>query len=119
MARDRRRSDRYGRHAEALCAWYLRCRGYRILARRFRVSAGEIDLVARRGRTVVFVEVKARQELADAAWALTPRQRRRIGRAAERFVAAHPSLAALERRFDLMLVAPWRLPVQLTDAWRE
>ena len=119
MTRDRRRSNRYGRYAESLCAWHLRCRGYRILARRFRAPVGEIDLVARRGGTIAFVEVKARRKLADAAESLTSRQRRRIRRAAEWFIMAHPPLSELQQRFDLMLVTPWRIPTHMIDAWHD
>ncbi|MFQ5985516.1 MAG: YraN family protein [Alphaproteobacteria bacterium] len=108
---------RFGLHAEGLCAWRLRLKGYRILARRFRVGAGEIDIVARRGRVVAFVEVKARRE-AGGEEALTPRQRARIVRAAEAFLARRPELAGLDLRFDVMLVRPWGPPRHLCDAWR-
>lgn len=118
-AERRRRAWRYGRLAEALCAWSLRLRGYRILARGFRVPVGEIDIVARRGRILAMVEVKARDDLATAVEAVDRRQRRRILRAAGAFLAMRPACAALEVRFDLMVVRPWRPPLHLTDAWRE
>ncbi len=92
--------------------------GYRILARNYRAPVGEIDIVARRGRTMAMVEVKARASQTAGAEALAPRQQRRIARAAEYFVAARPELAACELRFDLMLVQPWRPPVHVRDAWR-
>jgi len=118
-ARDRVRAEGFGRMAEARCALGLRLRGYRILARRYRSPLGELDIVARRGRTVAFVEVKARQSLAAAAEAVTPRQRRRILAAAKMFLAGHPHLAALDLRFDVMLVEGWRWPRHIIDAWRE
>ncbi len=71
----RRRAYGRGRRAETLAAWWLRLKGYRILARGFRVASGEIDLIARRGRVLVHVEVKARASLEEAREALTPRQR--------------------------------------------
>ncbi len=115
--RKKRRAWRVGHPAETLCAWHLRLRGYRILARGFRVPVGEIDIVARRGRTLAMIEVKARDTFAAAADALGPRQQRRIVRAAA-FLKARPGCAGLDVRFDMMVVLPWRLPVHLTDAWR-
>ncbi len=109
---------KFGRLAETLAAWHLRVRGYRIVARGFRVPVGEIDIVARRGETLVFIEVKARTDPAAAAEALTSRQIRRITLAAGAFVQARPRLAGLDQRFDVILVCPWRLPVHMVDAWR-
>ena len=113
----RRRAYGRGRRAEALAAWWLRLKGYRILARGFRVPAGEIDLIARRGRVLAHVEVKARPSLEAARAALTPRQRRRIERAAAAFLQQHPGLAGLDQRFDVMLLAPGRRPRHLENAW--
>jgi len=114
----RRAAFRRGHAAERLCVWSLRLRGYRVLARRFRVPAGEIDLVARRGRVIAAIEVKARGSFDAAAEAVTQRQRRRIGRALEHFLGTRPDLAGLDLRFDVMLVAPGRLPRHIRDAWR-
>jgi putative endonuclease len=114
-----RTRDARGRHAERLCVWQLRLTGWRILARRFRSPVGEIDIVARRGRTVAFIEVKARAAAATAAESLSTRQRQRISRAAAHFLKTRPEHAEAELRFDVMLVAPWRLPLRLADAWRE
>jgi putative endonuclease len=115
---DRRRlAWRFGRMGEALCAWRLRLCGYRIIARDVRTPVGEIDLVARRGRTLAFVEVKARTG-EGAAEALTSRQCRRIVRAAEAFLAGRPTLAALDTRFDVMLVGRGLLPRHLRAAFR-
>jgi len=118
MARDRRRAYRLGRQAETLCAWWLRLRGYRILIRDYRTAPGEIDIVARRGATLALIEVKARPSVSEAAWAITPRQKARIERAAARLLQERPELSRLSVRFDAMLVAPGRLPIHLTDAWR-
>lgn len=104
--------------AETACAAWLRLTGYRILARNYRVPVGEIDIVARRGQVLVFVEVKARSSRAAGAEALSPRQQRRIGRAAEQFLAGRGDLAGFDVRFDLMLVQPWRPPMHIRDAWR-
>ena len=115
----RKQAETRGRRAETLCAWVLRLKGYRILARRFRTPAGELDIVARRGRTVAFVEVKARADLDAALQSITPHQQARIVRAASLFVASRPALAALNLRFDVMLAAPRRLPVHMRNAWTE
>ena len=115
----RRKAQRRGRFAESLCLWSLRLRGYRILARDYRVAVGEIDILARRGATLVAIEVKARGDHATAVEAVTPHQRRRIMRAAAHFISGRPSLARLTVRFDVMLVLPGRLPLHLRDAWRE
>jgi putative endonuclease len=116
-ARRRARED-LGRRAEAKCVWLLRLRGYRILGRRVRTPRGELDIVARRGRTVAFIEVKARSSIPVAAEAVSPRQRRRIEQAARWFVAARPHLADSSLRFDAMFVVPGRLPVHVTNAWQ-
>lgn len=108
-----------GRRAETLAALWLRCKGYRVLARDFRSPVGEIDLVARRGATLAIVEVKARSSLAEAGEAISPRQRRRIRNAAIAFLQRHPSLGTLDLRFDAILMVPRHWPRHLTDAWRD
>jgi putative endonuclease len=112
-------ADSRGRHGERLAALSLRLRGYRILDRRVRTPAGEIDLVARRGNIVAFVEVKARETRAAAAESLSRRQRQRIVRAAAHYVAARPHLAATTQRFDLMVVSPRAWPCHIINAWSE
>jgi putative endonuclease len=114
----RQRAQRRGRAAEWLCAWHLRLRGWRIVARGWRCPSGEIDILARRGKVLAVVEVKSRDEIAAAASALAPRQRRRIVRAAQAFLLSRPDLAGLDLRFDVMLVAPLRLPRHWAAAWR-
>src|SRR5882762_11815083 len=79
-----------GLSAESRAAAYLVAKGYRIVARRFRSPVGEIDIVARRRGTLIFVEVKARERLDDAAEAVLVRQQRRIIAAAEAWLASHP-----------------------------
>lgn len=114
----RLRAFAYGLRAEGWCALWLRAKGYRILARRYRCPAGEIDIVAARGRMLVAVEVKARTG-GGGPEALAPAQRRRVERAALSFVAQQ---RARERpgtlRFDLMLVGGWRWPRHLRNAWQ-
>ncbi len=93
--------------------------GYRILARRYRTRMGEIDLVARRGNRVVFVEVKRRADLASGLEAVTPAARQRIRRSAELFLRRHPALAGLSLRFDVIVITPWSWPRHMIDAWRD
>jgi putative endonuclease len=114
----RRRAWRFGRLAEAACVGVLILRGYRVLARNVKTPVGEIDIVARRRRTLAIIEVKARARADDAAEALRTRQRARLARAAEAFRQTHPEVQELAVRFDAMLVGPWRLPVHIRDAWR-
>ncbi len=115
----RRAAYRRGDRAELLCLWLLRLKGYRILARRYRTPVGEVDLIARRGGSIVAVEVKARDDFAAAGESIQRRQRQRIARALLHFLSSRPDLAMLSPRFDVMLVAPGRLPRHLGDAWRE
>jgi putative endonuclease len=114
----KRRAERYGRSSELLAVLALRLKGYRILKRRFRSPMGEIDIVARRGRTLCIVEVKARPDHDSAVLALTLGQRLRIERAAQALIARHPQLAVCDLRFDLMLVGRGRWPRLIADAWR-
>ena len=114
----RQRAQRRGRLAEWLCLWHLRLRGWHIIARDWRCPSGEIDILARRGRVLAVIEVKSRGELAVAASALAPRQRRRIVRAAQAFLTHRADLAELDLRFDVMLVAPPHLPRHWRSAWR-
>ena len=108
---------RTGLSAESRAAAFLIAKGYRILARRFRTPHGEIDIVARRRTTVAFVEVKARETLDEAAYAVTPRQQARIIAAAQVWLMAHPEHESYDLRFDAMLIAPRRLPRHLVAAF--
>ena len=108
---------RTGVSAETRAAAFLMAKGYRILMKRFRTRYGEIDIVARRRNLLVFVEVKARASLDEAAYAVTPRQQARIIDAAQAWLMAHPEHADFDLRFDAMLIAPGRLPRHLLAAF--
>jgi putative endonuclease len=113
----RRQAEKRGRGAETLACWYLRLKGWRILARRARVPGGEVDIVARRGRTLAFVEVKARST-ADAADVALDRYRlRRVAVAAER-LAPRFMRAGDDVRIDALFIVPRRLPRHLADVWQ-
>lgn len=108
---------RLGVSAESVAAIFLGAKGYRTIARRWRGRVGEIDLVVKRGRLIVFVEVKARKALDQAAESVLVRQRRRIVAAAEAWLAAHPEHAGYDMRFDAVLVSPGRMPQHVVSAF--
>jgi putative endonuclease len=114
---ERQAAFRLGLSAESRAAAYLVAKGYRIVARRWRSPVGEVDIVARRRGVLVFVEVKARGQLDDAAYSVTERQQRRIVAAAEAWLAQHPDDGMRPIRFDAMLVAPGRLPRHIAGAF--
>ena len=114
---ERQAAFRLGLSAESRAAMLLIAKGFRIVARRYRSPLGEIDIVARRGRVLLFVEVKARMSLDDAAWSVTLQQRRRIIGGAEAWLGAHPDDAQCFIRFDVVLVAPRSLPRHIPNAF--
>ncbi|MDE2017343.1 MAG: YraN family protein [Hyphomicrobiales bacterium] len=117
-APDRRRAaHRFGLGAERIAGLWLTLKGYRVIDRRVRLADGEIDLVATRGDTIAFVEVKARATLEEAMEAITPRKRRRISRAAAAWLARHPASAGMTGRGDAVFLAPWRRPRHVAAAF--
>jgi putative endonuclease len=108
--RDRRKAHLRGLVAERLAVAALRLKGYRILACRYSIRGGEIDIVARRGDTVAFVEVKARPTLDEARMAIGAVKRRRMSRAARCWLASNPWAAPLTFRGDAVYLAPWTWP---------
>ncbi len=115
--RERVAAFRLGLSAESRAAMLLIAKGYRIAARRWKTPFGEIDIVARRRRALVFVEVKARDRADEAAEAVTERTKRRIVAAAELWLAHHPDDNERDIRFDVMLVAPGRMPQHIANAF--
>jgi putative endonuclease len=114
---NRHAAEKRGRGAETLACWYLRLKGWRILARRARVRGGEVDIVARRGRTLAFVEVKARASKEAAALSLDEWRLRRVVVAAER-LAPRYMRANDDVRIDALFVVPGRWPRHLVDVWQ-
>jgi putative endonuclease len=114
---ERQAAFRFGISAESRAAAFLIAKGFRILARRWRSPVGEIDIVARRRHLLVFVEVKARASLEDAAESVHQRQRRRIAAAAEVWLAANPDTTISDCRFDAILVAPGTIPRHIPGAF--
>lgn len=114
-ARAQREAD--GRRGERLAALYLQVTGWHILARRARTPRGEVDLIARRGRVVAFVEVKWRSRRAGLDDAIDGWRLRRVAAAAEA-LAARYARAGDELRIDVILIAPWAWPRRVTNAWQ-
>ena len=114
---NRHAAEKRGHAAETLACWYLRLHGWRILARRARVPGGEVDIIARRGRTFAFVEVKARATEEAAGFALDEWRLRRVVVAAER-LAPRYMRDGDDVRIDAMFVVPGRWPRHLTNIWQ-
>jgi len=113
----RREAEKRGRGAETIAAMYLRMHGWRILAQRARVPGGEVDIVARRGRTLAFVEVKARGTEESAAFALDEWRLRRVAVAAERLMPRYMD-GVDEVRIDAIFIVPFRWPKHLPNVWQ-
>ena len=106
----RKRAERRGRWSEWTAALFLMLKGYRILAMRYRVRVGEVDIVARRGDLVAFVEVKARRDRMAAVDAVTLTSQRRIRAAGDHWLSRQPDAARLSLRYDIVAITPWTLP---------
>lgn len=120
MARDlssRQLAERRGHKGENLAVWWLRLKGYRILARRFKTKLGEVDIIARRRDVVAMVEVKARATLLEAMDAVDTSTMRRIEAAGDLWLAKQRDYARLNIRYDLIAILPKRLPVHVESAF--
>jgi putative endonuclease len=105
-----------GHWGEWIAAFYLRLKGYKILESRFKTPLGEIDLLARKGKTLIAVEVKSRTTLREAAFSITPFQQRRIERALLYYLSRNPF--SFDIRFDIIYIVPWTWPHHIIGAWR-
>src|SRR5262249_53853945 len=113
----RRKSQRAGISAEYLALALLMLKGYRPLAHRYKTKQGEIDLIVKRGHTVVFVEVKHRRHRDDAAFAVHAKNQSRVMQAAQYFLSTRPQFANCHLRFDVCLVPWYRLPHHIPQAF--
>lgn len=109
-SRRARNSGLSGRRGEWLAVAFLSLKGYRLLQRRFGGKGGEIDLIIARGNDIVFVEVKARAALDDAASAITADKRRLMEARIRQWLARNPWAMQRNLRADAVFLAPWRLP---------
>lgn len=114
---DRRKAFIRGHLSEYYAAIYLMLKGYRIRAMRFRAKSGEVDIIARKGDLVAFVEVKARRITGDAIFAVDPSSQRRIRNASLAWIARQPDAARLSYRYDIIAVSPWSWPQHFPDAF--
>ncbi len=109
-------AERRGRQAERIAGWWLRLKGWRIIGRRMRTAAGEVDIVARRGAIIAFVEVKARASDAELDLAIDARRLARVAASAE--ILFHDiAKPGDDMQIDVMLLAPGRPPRHLTNVW--
>ena len=115
--RKKQRSEKRGRRAEFWASLFLFFKGYRTLERRFRSKRGEVDLICKRGNTIVFVEVKARKTVDDALHSIAYKQRKRIEAASEDWLRL-VGTKAKSHRFDMVAIVPRRIPTHIKDAWR-
>ena len=97
--------------AEQQALWHYRLRGYRILGTNVWAGGNELDLIVRRGRRLVFCEVKSKDGAGrgDPLEMVAPEKQRRVRRAAEAWLAVHPELARLEMSFDVIAVREGKL----------
>ncbi len=101
-----------------MAAIWLSLKFYRILGRRVRFKSGELDIIARRGKVVAFVEVKARKSVDEGVAAVTQSNWVRVSRAASAWMKSRPDLKHLDWRYDLVVVTPMSFPHHFKDAWR-
>ena len=117
MRRSRQQAQSHGHKAENLALWYLRLKGYRLLARRYKTPLGEIDLIMRKADTTVFIEVKARATVDASLYAVTPQQSRRIAQAASLFASRDAKTALGLQRFDIVVVPSTLWPTHIKNAF--
>lgn len=110
-------AERQGRRGEWLAAWFLRLKGWRIVAQRVKTPRGEVDLIARRGRMVAFVEVKWRGQADQLGLAIDARRLARVAAAAEALAARYMHDGD-DMRIDVLLLAPKRWPHHIINAWQ-
>lgn len=114
--RDRRAAEASGRRGERIAGWWLRLKGWRVIDRRVRTPVGEVDLVARRGNLVAFVEVKTRATGTELDFAIDERRLARVAAAAEYLMPRYAGPGD-DIRVDVVLIAPRTPPRHIENAW--
>ncbi len=109
-------AEKLGRRGETIAGWFLRLKGWRVVATRVKTPRGEVDLIARRGKTIAFVEVKARANVRDLATAIDAYRLRRVAAAAEILLPKYGKECE-NMQIDVIMVAPWRWPNHLPNVW--
>jgi len=118
VSKRRQKAHKFGYFAEGLAGLYLRLSGYKIIYRNWRSRRGGIDMIAQRGRLIVFVEVKARSDPGQIEDAISSKQWRRIYSAAQDYISQHRALQNCHWRFDAIYISPWSWPRHRRDHWR-
>ncbi|OUS12317.1 hypothetical protein A9Q97_06195 [Rhodospirillales bacterium 47_12_T64] len=111
-------AQKRGKYAEQLASWFLRFKGYQILVTNYKTSVGEIDLIAKRGNVLCFIEVKKRASKSIAAHAISSKQKARIIRASELYLKQNSNYQILGKRFDAILIGATVIPYHITNAWQ-
>ncbi len=117
MKRSRQAAEKHGHLAELVALWFMRCKGYKLLAQRYKSPAGEVDLIMRRGDTTAFIEVKARMTVDEAILAVTTYQSRRIATAAAFYTSQYDRAAKSYCRFDIVAVPSYLWPTHIENAF--
>ncbi len=111
-----------GHFSEKIALWFLRFKGYRLIQMNYVTGRGtgasEIDLIMEKRKTLIFIEVKKRQDKMTAGEAITSKSKKRIAKAAEVFIAKHPLYQTYDIRFDAVLFDNTFLPQHIKEAWR-
>ena len=113
----RQRAERWGQFSEWIAALYLLCKGYRIIAMRYKTKSGEIDIIAKRGKLITMIEVKARKTVQEAIDAVSPTAQKRINNATDIWLSRQKNPHLYSIRFDIIAVRPWRWPSHFKDAF--
>ena len=106
-----------GIRREILAGLYLTLTGWRVLAWRWKCPLGEIDLVAKKGKVITFIEVKARQNEQSALDSITAHQWRRVLNAADIFMSQQRQYADCSWRFDAIIIVPRKWPKRFKNMW--
>ncbi len=113
---NRQRAEQHGRLGETIAAWWLRLHGWRIVGQRIKTYQGEVDLIARRHRTLAFIEVKMRKDEESLALAIDEYRLRRVAATANALAHRYGRDADVIR-IDVILIQPWKLPLHLPNVW--
>jgi putative endonuclease len=116
-ARERLDAEQRGHRGEFLAAWAMRLKGWRILAKRYKTPMGEVDIIAKRGDVIAFVEVKARRSMRSAVDAVTPATKQRVRAGAQLWLTRQNNAERYTLRFDIIAVVPRRWPVHYENAF--
>lgn len=111
------KSYQKGKIGELCACIFLKLKGYSIIARRYKTPFGEIDIIAKKKKTLIAVEVKSRPNYEEAVFSVTKRQQMRIKRTLSCFLSRMLHNEFKEIRFDVIVIIPWQLPCHLQAAW--